>query len=286
MSKSKREKLLAILSLIAFALKSFCNIVFIRELVQTFTTYDIDLAPAGSPLLLCRISFVLPYSLVTALYCVASTFFSKSGNKIIETKFYISFTCSCIFEAACASMLAYSFMVPAFVFLCATSLFQCAALHQAFIGLYNAKRSTELRARTIWCHRILVQSSLVFDCAWNFLLTILILAILLCYTIGLSSFQASVIGLAIFAVGLLTWFLIENLVIEKYVRFTGVEYIAFSIALTCLLTSNHISGTIIPIAILSLMSTVLILLFLRMFAIICLESRRKARDELYTVVQV
>ena len=286
MAKNKREKLLAILALVIFTLKVVCNVVFYRNSVRAFATYLVDLSPTGSPLLLCRVSFVMPYSLISVLYCVASTFLSKSDNSIIESKFFIAFSCSCMFEVAFVCIWSYSLMVPAFIFICATCFCQYATLYEAFTGLFNAMKREEIRVYTIWYHRMIVQSALIFDCAWNCVLTILILVVVLCYGIGLSSFHASAVGVAIYTVGLLIWFLLQNIIIEKYVRFIGTEYVAFSIALTCLLTSSQISGRLLPIALLSVMSLVLILLFMRMFVIICLETRRNIREQLYTVVEI
>ena len=287
MEKGKREKLLAIVALISFAIKLSANITFFSDSSKTFAAYDTELTPVGSPLLLCRVCFALPYSLVLVLYCVASTFRKTSGCTIIESRFYLSFSVSCIFEAIHIGLWAYSWIVSAFIFICAASFCQYVALYQAFTGLYAAKLNTDdLGGSKLWSQRIFVQSSLIFDCSWNSVLTILVLVVVLCYGIGLSSFQASVIGLIIFSIGLLIWFLIENLVVEKYVRYAGVEYVAISIAMTSLLTSDRTNTSILPIALLSLMSMVLILLFLRVFAIICLESRRTSRSQLYTMVQI
>lgn len=287
MDESRKEVLLAVLALISFAAKLSANIAFLGDVYNTFATYVTDLTPGGSPLLLVRILFVLPYSLVLVLFCMATTFRGKHGSRIIGSKFFISLSVSCVLETVHMWVWAYSWTLVGFILICATVFCQCATLYETFTGLHIAKLKADgLGASRIWCHRIFVQSSLVFDCTWNSILMILDLTVVLCYDVGLSSFEASVIGLVIFTVGLLIWFLIENLVVEKYVRFAGVEYVAVSIALTSLLTSDRLNGSALPVALLSLMAVVLILLFLRMFVIICLESRRKSRNQLYTMVQI
>lgn len=279
--------LLLAVALLSFAAKLSSNVLLLHDSNSAFATYITDVTPVGSPLLLCRALFILPFTFTTVVYFVTSTLRNKPGSEVLGAKFCIPFSVSCIFEAIHNILWTRSWMVSAFILICAASFCQYATLYEAYVGLYNLKGNTDgLEGSTIWCHRIFVQSSLIFDSAWNAVITILILVVVLCYGIGITSVQASIIGLMIFAIGLMIWFLIENLVIEKYVRFAGMEYIAISIALTSLLTSNRTGSSICHIALLSMMSLVLILLFLRMIAIICFESRRKSRNQLYRIVHL
>ena len=280
-----KEKLLSVISLTAFLIKMVSSTLLFHKSMQTFATFDTDLTPIGSPFLLCKMSMVLPYTLICAIYCVLSTFQNKPGGMTLETNFYICFSFSCIFEAACAIVWAHSWIVPAFILNCSSLLCQAAALYQAFTRMYYAKNTVDLRTSTLWFNRIFIQSSLIFDFAWNSVLAILVLAVVLFKNIGISPFQASAVALAIFAIGLLTWFLIQNFVIEKFVRFTGAEYIAISIAITSLLPSDKISASIFQ-SLLFLLTMVVMLLFLRLFSIMYLERRRKVRSEVYFLAQI
>ena len=281
------EKVLAIVALLSFAAKFSTNVIFLEEAESTFATYDTDLTPVNSPLLLCRAFFSLTYSLIMVLYSIATIFRKRSAPNITSSGFFAAFTWSCILEAIYAVLWAYGKTVFAFAFLSMASLCQYIALYYAYTGLYHAKANdNELEASTIWCNRVLVQSALIFDCAWNTVLVILTFAVVLCYSLGVASFQASLIGLVVFGIGLIIWFVVENLVIEKYVRFTIAEYIAISVALTSLLSRDRVSVSFFPILLLSLMAVVLILLFLRVFLIICMENRRKNQDRSYTMVSL
>ena len=285
MSCFAKEKLLAVISLTAFLMKMVSSTLLFQKSMQAFATFDTDLTPVGSPFLQCKISLVLPYTFVCVVYCILSTFQKKPGGMILKSTFYICFSISCICEVACVSTLAHSWIVPAFLLIWITLLCQFAALYQAFIRMYYARSTGDLRASTLWFNRIFVQSPLMFHFAWNSVLAILVLVVVLCNNIGISSFQASAVGLATLAIGLLTWFLLQNFVIEKFVRFTGAEYIAVLIAITSLLPSDKISASIFQ-ALLFLLTLAMVLLFLRIISILYFEHRRRVRSEMYFLTQI
>lgn len=281
------DKLSATFACVAFIAKVIVNIIYLDDASKSFMYYDTELSPADSPLLICRASLSYCYTSVFIFYCTVKTLQKHTVPNIITSRFYAAFSVSCIFEALYIAMWAQGFAVVGFLLICAASIVQYLALYCAFTALYNAtNRDSEVQTSTIWCNRVLVQSGLIFDCAWNSVLVIINLAVVLCYRIGLTSLQSSVIGLLVFAIGLLLWFGIENLIFEKYVRFTVAEYIAISIAMTSLLSRSRTGESYFPIMLLSCMTLVLVLLFSRVTIIMCMESRRKNQEQLYTIVTI
>eukprot|EP00794_Sanderia_malayensis_P003389 gene3389-3879_t len=287
------EKFFAIAAFLSFITKLVINLIFLDDVKRRFAEFDTELTPAESPLLVCRAFFSFIYTLVFILYCISKTFHrNQEANKddyprIISSKFYATFALSCILEAIYIGIWSRGFTFIAFLFICAACFAQYLALHASFTALYDAiTRDIEFSKRTIWCNRFLVQSGLMFDCGWNTILCSINLSIVLCHNIGLSSFQSSVIGLIALSAGLIIWFLVQNVSVEKYVRFIVSEYIAILMALASLLSRDRQSDMYFPYLLFSLMSVALILLFLRIFVIMCMENKRKNQEQLYTVVSV
>ncbi len=284
------EKILSAVAFLSFTLKAIINVLYFDDTRKQFIVYDTELSPAESPLLLCRSFFSLLYTFIFISYCIVKSLRKgehSEGPNIVSSKFYAAFSASCALEAVYIGVWSRGFCVVAFIAICGACLMQYVAMYLAFTGLYDTMhRNSELSTSTIWYNRILVQSGLIFDCAWNSVLAAINLSVILRYYMGLTCFQASVIGLLVLSIGLFIWFLIENLTVERYVRFTLSEYIAMSIALTSLLSRDRKSESYFPFLLLSVMSAVVILLFLRVFIIICMENRRKNQEQLYTIVTV
>ena len=282
----KMKKILITVALVCFVAKLATNIKFLDDLNETFAAYDTELTPAGSPLLMSRAFFALTYSFAMMLYCICGTL-HINGSSIIDSSFYGAFSSSCVMESLGIVLWAFEKTISSFILMCTSTLLQYPAMYQAYTSLYYAKANeSELEASAIWCNRIFIQSALIFDCAWNTVFVILSLAVVLCYDIGLTSFQASVVSLLIFAVILIAWFLIENFAVEKYVRFAVVEYIAISVGLTSLFSRERASESYFSSLLLSMMAIVLILLFLRVILIVCFENKRKSQDRMYTMVSL
>ncbi len=192
------KKLFAVFAFISFIAKLIINIIYFDDVRARFVEYDTELSPVGSPLLICRGFFSFSYTFIFIFYCIVKTFGRSDGPSIVSTKFYASFTVSCIFEAIYIGIWSEGYSIAAFVVICAACLSQYMALHALFTALHDAvARNTELPKSVIWSNRILVQSGLMFDCAWNSILAIINFSVVLCHDIGLSSFQASVIGLLV-----------------------------------------------------------------------------------------
>ncbi|XP_053716051.1 uncharacterized protein si:ch211-161h7.5 [Synchiropus splendidus] len=90
----------------------------------------------------------------------------------------------------------------------------------------------------LWLHRILVQNGIAIYATWTTIASLVNLTIVLVNDAKLSQTDAATISLSILAIVLLVWFLLENLVLDKHVRYILIIYPAVIWALTGVFTNN------------------------------------------------
>ncbi|CAJ1082133.1 uncharacterized protein LOC117829253 [Xyrichtys novacula] len=76
----------------------------------------------------------------------------------------------------------------------------------------------------LWCYRMIVQNAVMVYTTWTTIATLINLTIVLTYNAGVSSEDAATISYCILAIVLLVWFILENLVLDKHVRYIIVIY--------------------------------------------------------------
>nr|XP_020501909.1 uncharacterized protein LOC109993318 [Labrus bergylta]XP_020501917.1 uncharacterized protein LOC109993318 [Labrus bergylta] len=76
----------------------------------------------------------------------------------------------------------------------------------------------------LWCYRIIVQNAVMIYTTWTTIATLINLTIVLTYEGGMSPTDAATISYSVLAVVLLVWFVLENLVLDKHVRYILIIY--------------------------------------------------------------
>jgi len=112
------------------------------------------------------------------------------------------------------------------------TLYICLIL--SFRGVYNniAKFEQNGATKDIWFSRIFIQNGMAFFATWVSIATLLNFAIVLTYYWGLDDMQiSSSIALGILGFELIAWFLLDHLLLDKFVRYTLTPYIVVTLAL-------------------------------------------------------
>ncbi|XP_074550162.1 uncharacterized protein LOC141807844 [Halichoeres trimaculatus] len=76
----------------------------------------------------------------------------------------------------------------------------------------------------LWCYRVIVQNGIMIYTTWTTIATLINLTIVLTYNAEMSPTDAATISYSILAVILLVWFILENLVLDKHVRYILIVY--------------------------------------------------------------
>ncbi|XP_039610803.1 uncharacterized protein LOC120530392 [Polypterus senegalus] len=92
----------------------------------------------------------------------------------------------------------------------------------------------------VWNIRYLVQNGLALHGTWNLIVTLLNLGIVLRYSIGMENSVVSTLVLTLLLCATLLWFLLENVIFEKEMRYTFTVYPVVILAAGAMFTRNYI----------------------------------------------
>ncbi|XP_028290571.1 uncharacterized protein LOC114454358 [Gouania willdenowi] len=90
----------------------------------------------------------------------------------------------------------------------------------------------------LWCFRVLVQNGVMIYATWTTIATLINLTIVLTYEVKMTPEDAATISYAVLTVVLLGWFVLENLVLDKHVRYICITYLVVIWALSGNLDKN------------------------------------------------
>ncbi|XP_022065400.2 uncharacterized protein LOC110961910 [Acanthochromis polyacanthus] len=111
--------------------------------------------------------------------------------------------------------------------------FSCYGLHKygAWLNKYHKV--------DLWLHRVLIQNGVAIYATWTTIATLVNLAIVVSYDGNMSPPDAATLSLSILTVVLIVWFVLENFLLDKYVRFILSIYPAAIWALSGVYTKNY-----------------------------------------------
>ncbi|XP_046879835.1 uncharacterized protein si:ch211-161h7.5 [Hypomesus transpacificus] len=133
-----------------------------------------------------------------------------------------------------------TYMIPALVFLFLVActnyvaiFFTCHGLH-----IYGAWLNKYHKV-DLWLIRALVQNALSTYTTWTSIATLINLTIVMNYDGSLSATDAATVSLSILTVVLVVWFVLENFVLDKHMRYILTIYPVVIVALAGNLTKNY-----------------------------------------------
>ncbi|XP_072235019.1 uncharacterized protein [Leuresthes tenuis] len=131
-------------------------------------------------------------------------------------------------------------MVAALVFLILITLTNYAMIFFSCYGLKNyGAWLNKYHKVDLWLHRVLIQNGIAIYATWTTIASHVNLAIVLDYNANMTSTDAGTVSLSILTVVLLVWFLLENSILDKHVRFILSIYPFVIWALTGVYTKNY-----------------------------------------------
>ncbi|XP_010751314.2 uncharacterized protein LOC104936915 [Larimichthys crocea] len=111
--------------------------------------------------------------------------------------------------------------------------FSCYGLHNygAWLNKYHKV--------DLWLHRVLVQNGIAIYATWTTIASLVNLTIVLTNDGNMSQTDAGTLALSVLTVVLFVWFILENSVLDKHVRYILTIYPAVIWALTGVFTKNY-----------------------------------------------
>ncbi|XP_047424510.1 uncharacterized protein LOC124995840 [Mugil cephalus] len=115
----------------------------------------------------------------------------------------------------------------------AVIFFSCLGLHNygAWLNKYHKA--------DLWLHRVLIQNGVAIYATWTTIATLINLTIVLIYEANMSQKDAATLSLSLLTAALVAWFVMENFVLDKHVRFILTIYPVVIWALAGVFTKNY-----------------------------------------------
>ncbi|XP_040207164.1 uncharacterized protein LOC120937760 [Rana temporaria] len=131
------------------------------------------------------------------------------------------------------------FLIPALVFLGAIALTNHIVLFISYRALYlNGDWLFRQRKVDLWLIRIFAQNGIAVYATWTTIACLLNFSVALTYNGGIPNSVSTTVCLSILAFEVVLWFILENFVFEKYVRYTLTVYPVVIVALSGSLDKN------------------------------------------------
>lgn len=206
--------------------------------------FDTQLTPSGWTFNIWSVIYVWLTSLV--IYIVIGLC-RKNGYgyvycspAVLPYGFFINWCLNLCFNIGWLIVWDQGIMIAAMVFLVLVILtnysmvfFICHGLH-----LYGPWLNKYHKA-DLWCYRIIVQNGVMIYTTWTTIATLINLTIVLTYEGDVDPTDAGTVGYSILSAVLLVWFFLENVVLDKHVRYILIVYPVVIWALSGNLDKNY-----------------------------------------------
>ncbi|XP_023122084.1 uncharacterized protein LOC111565976 [Amphiprion ocellaris] len=237
MAKHNPGRLAAILvSVAGFAVSLVLNGLSVVGIGPYYTTtanvsavFDTQLTPSGWTFNIWSVIYVW---LTLMIIYIVTSLCRKNGYgyvycspAVLPYGFFASWCVNLCFNIGWLLVWDRGQMIPALIFLIlviATNysmvFYICHGLH-----LYGPWLKKYHKA-DLWCLRILVQNGVMIYTTWTTIATLINVTIVLTYNAKMSPTDAATISYSVLCAVLLVWFVLENLVLDKHVRYILIVY--------------------------------------------------------------
>ena len=214
------------------------NKLFPNTVSNISKRFHLEITPVGATFSIWGAIFA--WQVIWILYTVSTVFRSGPATNILQNKFFIAFIANILTVIAWLFTWARAEGVISFVIILLGQIFLDAAIAFACYDLRVFLDDQKVYSQgkvDIWSQRFLVQNGLLFYGTWTTIATLINTAVVFAYYIGTSTKVASLISLSLLGVLAVTWFMLENFVIQKYAEYTFSAYITLIIGLTGILVN-------------------------------------------------
>lgn len=254
--------------------------LFPKPTGQVSREHPTQITPASSTFALW--AFIYIYQAAWILYTL--TLVCRKAPSILPNWFYVFYTLANLCNFSWLLVWSRGYLGLSFAILALTGISLEASLFFSYTGLHYYLKDFPKQEETpsiadVWCIRILVQNGIIFYNAWVSIATCLNLTICLQYDLDVDGTKAATGSLCVLLIIIIAWFVLENFVLEKFTRFTFVEYIVLIVGLSGILKKNWIDGHGNQGFVLFLLVLSAILLVARITLIVVKERRGYRKDD-------
>ncbi|XP_065656636.1 uncharacterized protein LOC105846010 isoform X2 [Hydra vulgaris] len=220
-------------------------------------TFQLEVTPTGATFTIWGFIFAIQLSWI--IYSITGIFKKNNTIDMLSTRFYLCFIANILFITVWLFSWSRRKTIECLIFIIIGQLCLNAAFALSCIDLRNylSANKTNIKTFDIWCQRILVQNGLLFYATWTTVATLINVAIVLSYNMGISTVISSLISLSILGVLAAFWFYLENFVFRNYTEYTVSAYISLIYALTGVFSNitgknAAVAGTVLALLLLTI----------------------------------
>ena len=293
MGQSKAQIALIICNFLVFIVTLVFNYlarnnktVFPKGTGEVSREHPTEITPASSTFAIWAAIYI--WQTVWIIYTLTPLCRPRAGN-ILPTYFYGFYALSSVLNFTWLLVWSREYLGISFAILALASLSLDGALFFAYRGLNNylAKfpNNEELPNKVdVWCTRFLVINGVVFYATWTTIATLVNMTITLQYDFKANSSTVASVALAILLCIVLGWFILENFVLERHLRFTFSEYITLIIGLSGILKKQWTDGHGNQAFVLAILVISILLFIARITLIVYKEKKNMHEGENYKLI--
>jgi hypothetical protein len=129
-----------------------------------------------------------------------------------------------------------------FVNLMSCTLFICLVVSLRRVHEFGYVMVSHGLSRELWYIRILVHNGLAMFAIWSTVAGMFNFGVVLTYRTGAKQEVASTVSLSIFTLEILAWWLFDNIVFEKHLRYLFTPYVVLLISIAGIISKNYQAG--------------------------------------------
>ncbi|KAG8584094.1 hypothetical protein GDO81_008682 [Engystomops pustulosus] len=217
--------------------------VFLQRVGNLSDKFNTNITPAGWTFMIWNVIFAWQFlwlGYVLAGICRRSELgWMYLKPDVFPIPFYIVWILNNILNIGWLFLWDREFLIPALVFLGAIALTNHIVLFISYRALYlHGEWFDKQRRVDLWLIRIFVQNGIAVYATWTTIASLLNFAVALTYNGNIPNGTSTTVCLSLLAFEVLLWFILENFLFDKYVRYTLTVYPVVFVALSGVLDKH------------------------------------------------
>ncbi|XP_068135704.1 uncharacterized protein [Hyperolius riggenbachi] len=218
--------------------------IFLQNVGNISRKFDTDITPSGWTFMIWNVIFAWQFlwiGYVLAGFCRRSDLgWMYLKPNVFPVSFYIVWMLNNVCNIGWLFLWDRDLLIPALVFLGVIALTNHIVLFILHRALYlNGEWFYRQRKVDLWLIRVLAHNGIAVYATWTTIACLLNFAVALTYNGNIPNSTSSTVCLSILAFEVVLWFILENFVLDKYVRYTLTVYPVVIVALSGALDKNY-----------------------------------------------
>ncbi|GAB1610504.1 uncharacterized protein LOC115221566 [Argonauta hians] len=218
--------------------------LFNQTISEVSRKYSSSITPAPQTFIIWSVIYL--WQVIWLVYGMSLVCRRQSGNllyvfpPILTTTFYFAYAANNVFTIAWTFVWTRELLGVSLAMLVGAVLCLYLSLYCVFKNLYKFLNLLykEGLGTDVWLMRLVVQNGLAMYATWSTFATLLNFTIVLFEDFGIDKNMAGTVTLALAALFMLLWFMLDCIILDKYVRYTFTPYVVLIVAFSGIMVQH------------------------------------------------